>query len=333
MQLMTRSRSGLTSQLIYEKSALKFVETITPSKGTAEKYTDGKVWVKLDRFGYESLAEVVSSRIVRALGFSTVEYRPCLLGVNEYNTQTACVSDNFVTSGCSLVTVGNIIKEHGGYKDTTALLSAMYKSTDPKLRLQFILDHTEDCIPFESLMKGIAEYVWLDSILLNTDRHVFNMVLLRKCNEWKFVNFDYGASLLSDLVDFPMEAPLRNLVHEAKAKPFSTRYSSQLKLFADYLPTAFNTSITLDVTDLYDYYDSKYIDRCCNILKQSLTSKGISLEITAKSVYTFEDFLRDPPILMKVMEKHWEYQQWFIKHFPTGAPSREAILNKLNEEV
>lgn len=46
---------------------------------------------------------------------------------------------------------------------------------------------------------SLAELIWIDSLILNEDRHLFNLVLMQgNENEFQLVNFDYGSSLLSE---------------------------------------------------------------------------------------------------------------------------------------
>lgn len=283
---MMISRSGLTSQTLYEKATLKLVLNKGTSKGVAEKYTDGNIWVKADLFGYEGLAETIASRAVKALGFKTVEYNPCLLGINEYDAKTACVSASFLKEGFAEYSVGRVLEQYYDCKNSKELLDLLYSYTAPEQRLSFILNGMKTIVPEDILLTALADYVWIDNILLNTDRHVFNMVFLSSKNEQEFINFDYGASLLSDLEDFPRQMPLKTAMYSAKSKPFSTRFSSQVKLFEKYLPTSYNHSITVDVADLYSYYGAVYINRAMEVLKQRLLLNGISCTFLTRTSVT-----------------------------------------------
>lgn len=60
--VMRISKSEITTQDHYDKKQFKAVLNTTSSKGVLPKYTDEKIWVKTDVFGYESLAEVLASR-------------------------------------------------------------------------------------------------------------------------------------------------------------------------------------------------------------------------------------------------------------------------------
>lgn len=45
--------------------------------------------------------------------------------------------------------------------------------------------------------------------------------------------------------------------------------------------------------------------------------------------YTLDTLQHDPSTLMQVMEKHWNYTNWFNETFPNGAHSSEEVLHKL----
>ena len=94
---MIKSKSELTSKinLIDSKSFSKF-EIDSASDGCCAKYTDGNRWVKLDKNGYEALAEIISCRVAKALGLSTVIYEPCIFYLEDLY-YTGCISDSIAS--------------------------------------------------------------------------------------------------------------------------------------------------------------------------------------------------------------------------------------------
>ena len=48
--------------------------------------------------------------------------------------------------------------------------------------------------------------------------------------------------------------------------------------------------------------------------------------------YTLSSLQQDVPTLLRVMEKHFFYEQWFNTEFPNGASSKEEVLGKLKED-
>lgn len=45
--------------------------------------------------------------------------------------------------------------------------------------------------------------------------------------------------------------------------------------------------------------------------------------------YTLDTLQHDPSTLIQVMEKHWNYANWFNETFPNGASSKEEVLERL----
>lgn len=325
---MMISRSELTSQTLYEKEDLKLITQRTTSGGVSEKYTDGNIWVKADLFGYEGLSEVISSRVVKELGFNTVEYRPCVLGINKYEVKTACVSNNFIPMGHTAYTIGRLLEKSTNCSNRGELFEQMYADAMPDAVLEFVLNNMQQYIPRSELMSGMATYIWLDSLLLNTDRHIYNMVIVTDGHTNNFINFDYGASLLSDLEEFPMLLPLEEAISAAHSKPFSSYFSIQLELFDMYIPRSIKDHISIAVDDLRSYYNDSYINRCLDVLRHTLKKVGIELSISNKC-YTLADLKEDTPTIMQILQKHANHIEWFNENFPNGATSVEQVLGRI----
>lgn len=68
------------------------------------------------------------------------------------------------------------------------------------------------------------------------------------------------------------------------------------------------------------------------LTEDTFVSKVQECILTSPS-YSIDDFLHDPNVLIKVMEKHLtDYTEWFNTKFPNGASSAEEVLAKLNDE-
>lgn len=114
---MIKSKSDLTNELVFEKTDFKLISSESSSKGNVTKYTDGKLWIKTNHQGYEALAEVLSSRVVKALGFQTVEYKPCFISRNAYEVESACFSESF-TENKTEYTIGRLLQQYGGFSNS-----------------------------------------------------------------------------------------------------------------------------------------------------------------------------------------------------------------------
>lgn len=276
---MIKSKSDLTSQLMFEKTDFKHISSESSSKGNVTKYTDGKLWLKTNYLGYEALAEVISSRVIKSLGFDTVEYRPCFITRNEYEVESACVSDSFtidVTEYC----VGRALQCFGGYSSSDDMFNAFMRNPDAVSRIQWVLQLLKPLGITDSFQYPLAELLWIDSILLNEDRHLFNLVLTKdQLGAFRLINFDYGASLLSDLRDYPMAMPLRKAISCVKSKPFSRKFSIQLRALQKYLPQMSTHTVLLDISDLFEYYELENIERCIRVLAITLQHNDITLNV------------------------------------------------------
>ena len=85
----------------------------TSSKGNQEKWLADGRWYKLDLFGYEGLAEAVTSALLAqtntdALGFRYVTYRMERLEVHGH-TRNGCSSANFLRQGEAILTLAELL--------------------------------------------------------------------------------------------------------------------------------------------------------------------------------------------------------------------------------
>lgn len=94
----------------------KIVET--SAKGNQEKWMEGNRWYKLDLFGYEGLAETVTSSLlertnVNELGFRFVRYRMEHLEVHR-RSRLGCSSENFLENDESILMVSELLRKGVG---------------------------------------------------------------------------------------------------------------------------------------------------------------------------------------------------------------------------
>ena len=86
----------------------------TSSKGNQEKWQENGRWFKLDMFGYEGLAETVTSALlartnITELGFRYVTY--CMERLEVHGrTRNGCSSADFLQSGESILTLADLLR-------------------------------------------------------------------------------------------------------------------------------------------------------------------------------------------------------------------------------
>ena len=277
-------RKDLQGQRVFAISQFSRVACDTSSKGNLVKYSNGSQWVKVDHFGYESLAEVVSSRAALALGLNAVKYEPCLLDTEKEFAilKPACISDSFIPAGCTEVTLGRLLQQLGGYKSTSELYAAFDKNETPSDKINWMISLIDPIVDCEFYIRDLATLIWFDSLIYNSDRHLFNIVFLYQAAEDRYTLtpiFDCGAALLSDLEDFPLDVPVDVALRKVKSKPLSTSFKKQVEAFRPYLEKNSVDTVCIGVSDLEDYYAHQHIRRALMALRYGLANTGIRLHI------------------------------------------------------
>ena len=232
------------------------------SKGNQPKWKYRNKWYKIDSFGYESLAEVLISRLLESR-YNALTYSPIEI---EYNgsIRMGSVSNNFLKEGDELYTLEQL---HIIFRGTSlAATLDTIKSTEE--RIQYTVDFIKASTGLENAGATLTEWLELDAIFLNEDRHTNNIAFIRDAElNWRWAPyFDNGLSLLSDIKDYPIDVSYSIHKRNAKAKPFSTKHSRQVavaeKLYGKQLSFSWTQSqVDAALSDLTDYYDAAYIER------------------------------------------------------------------------
>ena len=168
------------------------------SKGNQPKWQLNGRWYKADHMGYESLAEVLISQLLKQSNAPDfVEYRPIFI-LHEKQKKAGCVSKNFREKNEMLVPFERL---HRSYKGQ-GLASVLSGMQDPEEKIRYTVGFIEQVTG----LSGVGEYLTLllelDSFFLNEDRHTNNLAVIRNEASMKFrlcPIFDNGLSLLSDL--------------------------------------------------------------------------------------------------------------------------------------
>ena len=198
------------------------------SKGDQPKWQlDGK-WYKADHMGYEALAEVVVSQLLKQSNVPDfVEYRPVLI---QYQGKEipGCVSKNFRRKDEMLVSFERL---HRTYKGR-GLAAALGGINKPQGRLRYTIDFIEQTTGLTGVGKYLTLLLELDSFFLNEDRHTNNLAVIRneKTKEFRLCPiFDNGLALLSDLNDYPLDKDVYDCIRCVRAKPFDLDFNVQVE--------------------------------------------------------------------------------------------------------
>ena len=135
----------------------------TSSKGNQEKWLENGRWYKLDHFGYEALAEVLTSQLLeystieRDSPFSFVRYQMERLHVHG-RERSGCSSANFLPANCSIITLSHLFKQHLG-KSAAEYLGRL--SSDKK-RMMYLAEATTE-------LTGLSEFPQYLTLLFEID--------------------------------------------------------------------------------------------------------------------------------------------------------------------
>ena len=123
----------------------------TSSKGNQEKWYEASTdsWYKLDQFGYEALAETVTSQILEQSNiesdtpFTFVRYEMEKIRAHG-RERTGCSSKNF-SEGYSIITVNHLLGRHLG----NSLKDKLESLTSDKKRIEYLAEKTKEVTGLE----------------------------------------------------------------------------------------------------------------------------------------------------------------------------------------
>lgn len=201
----------------------------TSSKGNQEKWKENGRWFKLDMFGYEGLAETVTSALLARtnlaeLGFRYVTYRMERLNVHG-RTRNGCSSADFLQSGESILTLADLLHKGAGpdWQTQVKRLSNM------QAKIGWLVEQTERLTGLDRFGVYLTALFEADMLFGNEDRHLNNIAVLRCGEAFDYCPmFDFGAGLLSNVRDYPMDVEPKALLFQLCAQPMNTRFTRQV---------------------------------------------------------------------------------------------------------
>lgn len=202
----------------------------TSSKGNQEKWFSDNKWYKLDQFGYEALAEEVTSNylnlsnIKKETPFTFVGYKSIRVKKHNIN-RVCCVSDNFLNDGDTVITISRLFK----LVHKISLAQELKKITSDKKRIAFLAQETASITGLKEFPEYLTLLFEIDSLTLNDDRHLNNIAVIENNGIFSYCPiFDNGAALLSNTIIYPMDINPISLAQTAIARPFNTTFNRQV---------------------------------------------------------------------------------------------------------
>lgn len=204
---------------------------LTSSKGNQEKWCDDNIWYKLDQFGYEALAEAVTSEILEKSNiesdtpFKFVRYS--IEKVNVHNAErVACTSPNFLKQGEAIITLNKLLSSN----IKVSLTEKLSRLTSDKKRIQYLVDATKEVTGLADFDKYLTLLFEIDSLIMNDDRHLNNIAVIEKNGKFDYCPiFDNGAGLLSNTQIYRMDIEPKGIMKSMVASPFFMTFNRELK--------------------------------------------------------------------------------------------------------
>lgn len=230
----------------------------TSSKGNQEKWynAENNSWYKLDKVGFEALAEAVASEILikysnieSELGYTVVPYSIETVDVHR-KERVACASPNFLADGQSIQTVYHILKRVLGadYQNILAQESTIQK------RLALIVDTVEKATDLAGFGRYLTLLFEVDALIANEDRHLNNIAVLEHNGRYDYCPiFDNGEGFMLDNIKYPFDISTQSMTKNLRAKPFECRFGKLLtaarELDGPQLDINFNKKDIEDIVD------------------------------------------------------------------------------------
>lgn len=206
----------------------------TSSKGNQEKWYDqaSNCWYKLDQFGYEALAEVVTSALLEQSSieeitpFTFVRYRMERLRVHG-RERTGCSSRNFLRPGQALITVNRLLSNHLG----KPLKEKLTRLPSDKKRIAYLAEAMAELTGLKQFPQYLTLLFEVDALFCNDDRHLNNIAVIEQRGRYDYCPiFDNGAGLLSNTQLSPMDISPSALISALQARPFNTTFTRQMNM-------------------------------------------------------------------------------------------------------
>lgn len=201
------------------------------SKGDQPKWEVNGKWYKADHLGYESLSEVLVSRLLeRSNAGSFVRYDPVEIEIGG-QTLHGCVSENFRSKNEELIPLERLHRAFTG----RGLAAELAKMGDVVERIKYTVEFVEAKTGLTGFGQYLTLLLELDAFSLNEDRHTNNIAVITDEDTGKFrlcPIFDNGLALLADTNDYSLNEDVYSCIDRVKAKPFSQDFNEQAEAAA-----------------------------------------------------------------------------------------------------
>lgn len=226
-------------------------KTASTSKGNQRKWYDKENdrWVKQDRNGYEGKAEWFAYQLLCCSNVPTnwyVSYEACILVHLDGREFSGCYSQNFLQPGDMLIPVQRLMDSLGIDVEEDLFGGRSVEGKVNNLLMTLRLENAPtDIQQYFSFMLDF------DAVILNEDRHLNNIALIKDINGNYRVCplFDHGLSLLSDTSDYPPRYTVDLNIPQVSSKPFSSDFMKQVGVIKGVTPLRFDKQKVIDLLE------------------------------------------------------------------------------------
>lgn len=244
------------------------------SKGNQLKWMADSGWYKADHMGYESLAEIVVSRLLQQaeFGYPYVVYEPAAIRYDG-RTLRGCFSADFLPEGWEIVTLEKLFRQYTGM----GLSETLCRFAETEDKIKAVVDLVVEITGLQDFGAYLTTMLELDAVFLNEDRHANNMAVLYDAEHEQFRYcplFDFGLSLFSDTGwDYPLDASLEACYGHIDPKPFARTFDEQMEaaenLYGSHLIFHWDDArLRTLLEELAPLYQAGEIDRVLRVLRE-----------------------------------------------------------------
>ena len=193
------------------------------SEGTQIKYRKNNFWYKKDNRGREGLSEYLVSRFMDFTSLESYEYIRYEEG--KINGNSGCRSKNFLTGEDELITFYRLYYNEVG-KDLSKVIATMDTMEE---RIEYVIDFIKASCDLD-IREYLSRVLTLDMIILNEDRHLNNLAIIMRGDEFMPAPiFDNGVSLLTANQSVNWNFPMKDNVKRVVARPFSGSHEKMVE--------------------------------------------------------------------------------------------------------
>lgn len=258
------------------------VKSQSSSRGNQQKFYKDGTWIKLDHSRcHEGLAEDFVLRFCACIkGMSYVPYKSEMFMYHDEMYVGCFCPSIYWNKNIEFITLRSLLRQYN------KLISFVTHGE--------IKDNIRNTILFIKESVGVdtweyfARLIYLDSIILNEDRHIMNVGVCFDREQEKYLVapcFDNGASLFCTNWTYRISKTLDENIKSVLscARPFSKFFMKQVDAFRDfgYEPLSINKSAVEELLETYEnkYYPTELVDRTKKVLQLRLKAcEGVSFE-------------------------------------------------------